>query len=94
MKIEIEKISEDRLSKEVWCFYFRADTTSCVPKMRLDNYYQYARKLARGRYSVALYYETWDGRHNTIKDPPLPDDIVARAKDILKQTIDEIEITK
>ena len=95
MKVRLEKLSEDKLSRVVWEFYFNCDVCSHT-KFVLDEYRVQSRETIRKRTweSHKVYLRIGDTRwcpsgvKVEAKDVPLTAEIVAEAKaQLIKQIL-------
>lgn len=86
MKARIEKLSEDKLSRTIWEFYFSCDVCSRT-KLVLDEYREQCKESIRKRtwWDKKIYLRIGDTRGRmavvlTAADVPVPEDIIAEAK--------------
>lgn len=82
--IEVDRVADDLLAREVWRFSFFAKWTGNVIDLRLDWYSVESRKTTRHKWRSERLWDRGDQRsyHSTIKaaDVPLPPDVVMSAR--------------
>lgn len=100
MNIRIERVSEDKLSRTIWEFYFSCDTCSRT-RFILDEYREQCRETIRKRTwrDNKIYLRIGDMRGRTttavpVGEVPLPDDIVAEAKGKLVGAIQALPVER
>lgn len=85
----IHQISETE--RQVWWFTLSSDTQT---HLWLDSFNVEVKQPSQRKWRTMLHWQRLDKRGNTINDPPLPDEIIKQAKDLLKTQIDQLSVTK
>ncbi len=88
MNPEVIRIGKDGTSREVWHF----DWPSWGSGVRLAYYVTEEKHPPQRKWRHTGYWSRYDHRSDTIKTPPLPDDVVAEVKAQLKEAIDKLEV--
>jgi len=93
MRIEIERVSGNKLSRKYWSFYFNTSTTITL-NLYLDHFSSQIRRTKRCKWVSSLYYDRLDSRYPSIlfNAVGLPKDVIQEAKDIFCKKIQELNI--
>jgi len=86
----IRMISETE--REVWHFSLMASIGT--PNLYFDYFSVEIKQPNQRKWRTMLYWQRLIQRDNTIKEPPLPDDVIKEARMLIKNQIDILPITK
>jgi hypothetical protein len=84
--------TQNELNREVWEFYILFDYAR--EQIHLGSYDSQTRKSKRHVWKTRIHWEAIDKRTNTIKDPPIPDDVAKEIREHYKTIIDTLPIVK
>lgn len=87
-----EKISQYGLTRETWGIRIQIDFDKC--RLYLANYSKYTRASTSSRKWIKeAVFNRWNNReHLYINNPPIPEDVIAEAKEYFKSVIDNMEV--
>ncbi len=96
MRIIIERIAEDKLSKKEYTFFLTSKHYDSL-KLTLDKYLELSKLTTRKHLKIDKRWNRLDGRSNDFKDEEilsmLTPEIIQEAKERLKEEIDKLEIS-
>jgi hypothetical protein len=88
MKKVIERIANDRLNQQVWEFELAVDLHLFRPLL-----YQ-SKTPTQRKFRVDGYWDRIMSRNSSIKEPPLPADVLLEARQYFKEQIDTLKVEK
>jgi hypothetical protein len=91
MNPEVIRVGQDGTSREVWRFIF-LDWYS--RGLYLEHYKTQSKIRPQRKWRTTGHWDRYDHRNDTIKDVPLPDDVIAEVRQQLKDAIDKLPVRK
>jgi hypothetical protein len=91
MNCEVIRIIS-KTERKVWHFTLMSNIGQ--PKFWLNSFSLESKQPKQRIWRTVLHWNRLDQRDNTIKEPPLPEDVIQDAKTLIKTQIDMLPITQ